>query len=60
MAGEICAVLSQPGLQAAMGRQGRKYALERSWEHIFDGLIRDYEEVTGRRHAKTGSGIFTA
>ena len=60
MAGEICAALRQPGLQAAMGRQGRRDALERSWEHVFDGLIRDYEEVIGRRQVKSGSDIFTA
>lgn len=60
---EICSAVLHPDLRAAMGAEGRKQSLGRSWEHIFDGLIRDYEEVIeGRRiNSRTGiAGIFTA
>lgn len=32
-----------------MGHEGRQLALGRSWENIFDGLIRDYEEIIENR-----------
>ena len=32
-------------LRQKMGRQAREYALGRSWEAVFDGLIRDYGEI---------------
>lgn len=46
---EICACIEQPQKLAAMGYEGRQLALGRSWESIFDGLIRDYEEIIENR-----------
>ncbi|MBW4082262.1 glycosyltransferase family 1 protein [Paenibacillus sp. S150] len=60
LAEEICRLADQPLLRATMGIEGRRQALGRSWEHIFDGLIRDYEEVIDNRRVKSRSGIFTA
>ncbi|MEK5236292.1 glycosyltransferase family 1 protein [Paenibacillus sp. FSL L8-0470] len=57
---EICIMADQPEQRMAMGREGRRLALGRSWEHIFDGLIRDYEEVIENRRLKNRTGIFTA
>ncbi|NOU81020.1 glycosyltransferase [Paenibacillus sp. LMG 31459] len=56
----ISILASQHALRASMGREGRRLALGRSWEHIFDGLIKDYEEVIESRKSKGGAGIFTA
>lgn len=50
----------QPEQRMAMGLEGRRLALGRSWEHIFDSLIRDYEEVIENRRLKSRTGIFTA
>ncbi|MNG35317.1 hypothetical protein D3C84_1220230 [compost metagenome] len=47
-------------LRASMGIEGRKQALGRSWEQIFDGLIRDYEMVIDSRRIKSRAEIFTA
>ncbi|AIQ51940.1 glycosyltransferase family 4 protein [Paenibacillus sp. FSL R7-0331] len=60
MAEAICRLAGQPELRLAMGREGRRLALSLSWETIFDGLIRDYEEVIEARRVKGGAGIFTA
>ncbi|UQZ35977.1 glycosyltransferase family 1 protein [Paenibacillus sp. PK3_47] len=60
---EICAAVLHPGLRAAMGAEGRKQALCRSWEQIFDGLIRNYENVIESRRSKGHAeipGIFSA
>ncbi|WP_379133377.1 glycosyltransferase family 4 protein [Paenibacillus sp. sgz500958] len=57
---EICNMSAQPGLRSTMGMEGRKLALGRSWEHIFDELIRDYEEVIESRRTKSKAGMFTA
>ncbi|OMD16363.1 hypothetical protein BSO21_27300, partial [Paenibacillus odorifer] len=46
---EICACVEHPQKLAAMGHEGRQLALGRSWENIFDGLIRDYEEIIENR-----------
>lgn len=46
---EICAYVEHPQKLAAMGHEGRQLALGRSWENIFDGLIRDYEEIIENR-----------
>lgn len=56
----ISTLAAQHALRASMGREGRRLALGRSWEHIFDGLIKDYEEVIESRKSKGGAGIFTA
>lgn len=60
MAEAICRLAEQPELRLAMGREGRRLALSRSWDEIFDQLIRDYEEVIEARRVKSGTGIFTA
>ncbi|MNC22223.1 GDP-mannose-dependent alpha-mannosyltransferase [compost metagenome] len=60
MAEAICRLAEQPELRMAMGQEGRRLALSRSWDHIFDGLISDYQEVIEGRRIKSGSGIFTA
>ena len=43
-----------------LGLEGRKLAEERSWEHIFDNLIEDYEEAIEHRHRRTKDRIHTA
>nr|WP_261780050.1 glycosyltransferase family 1 protein [Paenibacillus xylanexedens] len=43
-----------------MGLEGRKLALQRSWEHIFDGLIKDYEEAIENRNRRSKSRMITA
>ncbi|MNV81778.1 hypothetical protein D3C71_1754630 [compost metagenome] len=53
-------MIAQPELRANMGLEGRKLALGRSWEQMFDGLIRDYEEVIESRRLKGKTGMFTA
>jgi glycosyltransferase involved in cell wall biosynthesis len=60
---KICTAVIHPDLCKIMGMEGRKQALGRSWEQIFDGLIRDYEEVIERRctnHQLGINGIFSA
>ncbi|WP_019911941.1 glycosyltransferase family 4 protein [Paenibacillus sp. HW567] len=57
---EISKIADQPVQRAAMGVEGRRAALGRSWEQIFDGLITDYEEVIDNRRVKSRAGIFTA
>ncbi|OKP88461.1 glycosyltransferase family 1 protein [Paenibacillus sp. P32E] len=57
---EICRMANNSILREIMGMEGRRQALGRSWEHIFDGLIRDYEEVIDSRRIKTRAKIFTA
>ncbi|WP_054939935.1 glycosyltransferase family 4 protein [Paenibacillus ihuae] len=60
MAEAICRLAEQPLLRMAMAQEGRRLALGRSWEHIFDRLISDYEEVIEDRRIKSPAGIFTA
>lgn len=60
MARVICTAADQQTLRTAMGYEGRRLALQRSWEQIFDGLIRDYEEIIGRRRARNGAEFYTA
>ncbi|MEK5466639.1 glycosyltransferase family 1 protein [Paenibacillus sp. FSL R7-0210] len=60
MAEQICTAAARPLLRSAMGREGRHQALQRSWEQIFDRLIKDYEEVIERRRIKNEAGIYTA
>ncbi|MDN4604125.1 glycosyltransferase family 1 protein [Paenibacillus sp. F6_3S_P_1C] len=43
-----------------MGLEGRKLAQQRSWDHIFDGLIGDYEEAIENRRRNTKDRIITA
>lgn len=43
-----------------MGFEGRKLAEQRSWDHIFDGLIGDYEEAIENRRRRTKDRIITA
>lgn len=43
-----------------MGIEGRKLAEKRSWDHIFDGLIGDYEEAIENRRRRTKDRIITA
>ncbi|ANS73798.1 glycosyl transferase [Paenibacillus yonginensis] len=58
LAEEISRLAALPSLLADMGREARNHALRQSWESIFDGLIRDYEEAIETRRAnreiKTG------
>ncbi|MNO25897.1 GDP-mannose-dependent alpha-mannosyltransferase [compost metagenome] len=60
LAEEICRMSQDAMLRASMGIEGRKQALGRSWEQIFDGLIRDYEMVIDSRRIKSRAEIFTA
>ncbi|MEK4008031.1 glycosyltransferase family 4 protein [Paenibacillus sp. FSL H3-0333] len=60
MAEQICTAAARPLLRSAMGREGRRQALQRSWEQIFDRLIKDYEEVIEHRRIKNEAGIYTA
>jgi len=59
---EICTLVRQPALRVALGLEGRRQALKYSWETIFDGLIRDYEEVIEAKRVKSRStvSIYTA
>ncbi|QOS82625.1 glycosyltransferase family 1 protein [Paenibacillus sp. JNUCC31] len=43
-----------------MGIEGRKLAEQRSWDHIFDRLIGDYEEAIENRRRRTKDRIITA
>ncbi|MFE6078165.1 glycosyltransferase family 4 protein [Paenibacillus sp. NPDC057886] len=43
-----------------MGIEGRKLAEQRSWDHIFDRLIGDYEETIENRKRNTKDRIITA
>ncbi|MDQ0196610.1 glycosyltransferase family 4 protein [Paenibacillus wynnii] len=45
---------------AVMGLEGRRLALSRSWENIFDGLISDYEEIIDIKRTQRTARIFTA
>jgi phosphatidylinositol alpha 1,6-mannosyltransferase len=49
---EICTWVDHPQKLTAMGLEGRQLALGRSWESIFDGLIRDYEGIIESRNYK--------
>ncbi|WP_405110293.1 glycosyltransferase family 1 protein [Paenibacillus sp. FSL K6-1217] len=60
MAEQISTAAAGHLLRSAMGREGRRQALQRSWEQIFDRLIKDYEEVIERRRIKSRAGIYTA
>ncbi|KWX71277.1 glycosyltransferase family 4 protein [Paenibacillus jilunlii] len=60
LAEEICRLSSDSTLRTAMGSEGRIQALGRSWEQIFDGLIRDYEEIIDSRRIKASAQIFSA
>ncbi|MEC0167523.1 glycosyltransferase family 1 protein [Paenibacillus graminis] len=60
LAEELCRMSSDSMLRTAMGSEGRRQALGRSWEQIFDGLIRDYEEIIDSRRIKASAQIFTA
>lgn len=60
MAERIITAASGHLVRTAMGREGRRLALLRSWEQIFDGLIRDYEDVIDRRRTFSRTGIYTA
>lgn len=60
MAQEICNAADRHALRRSMGQEGRRLALGRSWDHIFDSLIRDYEEVIDSRRVKSGARFFTA
>ncbi|MNI12025.1 GDP-mannose-dependent alpha-mannosyltransferase [compost metagenome] len=60
LAEELCRMSSDSMLRTAMGSEGRRQALGRSWEQIFDGLIRDYEEIIDSRRIKASVQIFTA
>ncbi|ULO05815.1 glycosyltransferase family 1 protein [Paenibacillus sp. 19GGS1-52] len=54
----ICTWGNQPVQLAAMGHEGRRLALGRSWASIFDRLIEDYEEVIEDRHTAAASTTF--
>ncbi|WP_025681518.1 glycosyltransferase family 4 protein [Paenibacillus massiliensis] len=43
-----------------MGLEGRRLAQTRSWRHIFDGLIADYEEAIQYRSQPASHRTFTA
>ncbi|WP_339850475.1 glycosyltransferase family 1 protein [Paenibacillus sp. FSL W7-1088] len=43
-----------------MGLEGRKLAEQRSWDHIFDRLVGDYEEAIENRRRRTKDRIITA
>lgn len=45
---------------STMGREGRKFAEQRSWEQIFDTLIADYEEAIEQRQRRKKGRIHTA
>ncbi|WP_150266974.1 glycosyltransferase family 4 protein [Paenibacillus tepidiphilus] len=59
----ILRTAGDPAGRSAMGREGRRLALGRSWESIFDGLIEDYADVIERRSAAAAelpAGVHTA
>ncbi|MBT2293333.1 glycosyltransferase family 1 protein [Paenibacillus albidus] len=56
----ICTWGAHPEALAAMGLEGQRMALERSWDTVFDTLIRDYEEVVETRRSRRERKIFTA
>lgn len=49
---EISACVEHPLKLTAMGFEGRQLALGRSWENIFDHLIKDYEEILENRRCE--------
>jgi glycosyltransferase involved in cell wall biosynthesis len=40
--------ISTPGLAASMGAAARQYTLSKSWDSIFNGLLKDYQEIIGK------------
>jgi len=44
-------LLSQAATRRAMGEAARRFALDRSWERVFDGLLRTYQKVVRERTA---------
>jgi len=56
---ELCTWGNLPNALAAMGGEGRRLALGRSWESVFDGLIRDYEEVLEFNHVRKRNELIT-
>ncbi|OPG98758.1 glycosyl transferase [Chryseobacterium mucoviscidosis] len=57
---EICLWGNHMDQLRHMGIEGRKLAEQRSWDHIFDGLIGDYEEAIENRRRRTKDRIITA
>ncbi|MDQ0657742.1 glycosyltransferase family 1 protein [Paenibacillus sp. W2I17] len=57
---EICLWGNHVNQLRMMGLEGRNLAEQRSWEHIFDTLIGDYEEAIEHRNRKTKDRIITA
>lgn len=57
---EICLWGNHMDQLRNMGIEGRKLAEQRSWDHIFDGLIGDYEEAIENRRRRTKDRIITA
>ncbi|WP_151736199.1 glycosyltransferase family 4 protein ['Paenibacillus yunnanensis' Narsing Rao et al. 2020] len=53
----IMQAAADPDGRAAMGREGRRLALGRSWESVFDGLIADYADVIERKAAARAAGL---
>ncbi|WNS46276.1 glycosyltransferase family 1 protein [Paenibacillus sp. MMS20-IR301] len=60
MAHGIAELAAQHSRRTSMGREGRRLALRRSWDTIFDGLIDNYAEVIENRRIKGRTDIFTA
>lgn len=57
---EICTWGNRSEPLHAMGLEGRRMALSRSWENIFDRLISDYEAIIEDRRSGGTGKIFTA
>ncbi|MBP3039538.1 glycosyltransferase family 1 protein [Bacillaceae bacterium Marseille-Q3522] len=47
----ILEMLQNERIRFEMGKQARNYALQQSWENIFDQLLFEYEKISCSRHA---------
>ncbi|WP_240342958.1 MULTISPECIES: glycosyltransferase family 4 protein [Paenibacillus] len=57
---EICLWGNHMDQLRTMGLEGRKLAEQRSWDHIFDRLVGDYEEAIENRRRRTKDRIIIA
>ncbi len=46
--------LKNPDLAVSMGAEARRHTLNKSWNSIFDGLLKDYQEILSRTHPDYG------
>lgn len=59
LADTLALLVPQADSLAAMGQEGRRAALTRSWELIFDKLIENYAKAIEQRRALAAAGIYT-